>query len=218
MSYGGDTCYPCLTVSTQAPTQMVSGPAPTERLAASAAWWAAFWAQSYISTPPQQAAPRVGVFSCTGAPSQTVLLAPNGSLTLPGGLCFGVSASNQIVAVPCPSTTQGSWSLIPCTTPGCNSQGDYYVALDGAGEVGGLPQVVFDLPGASCPWLDTYPAVSPQGQYKNEIFFFNATDSTLRTRCLTCLDMCVTVVAEPSSDSISAQYARTRFIQAVQVN
>lgn len=105
-------------------------------------------------------------------------------------------------------------------------------------------QTVFDIPGAVCANpLDTYAAVTPQGEFKNEVFYYNATDSTLRvsharvslcgmvsstlrdpfqTRCSHCLGACVTMaapaLATTSPDVISAQYARTRFMEAVQAS
>lgn len=124
--------------------QMAAGPDPMTRLSESAAWWSSFWARSYISTPQPPPVPRVGVFPCTGSASQTVLMAPNGSLTLPGGQCLAISGQNQIVSLPCAKAPAGEWTLVQCTTPGCDASGDYYVAFNSTtagGETGSLPQV-----------------------------------------------------------------------------
>ena len=121
---------------------MATGPDPASRIAASAAWWAAFWARSYISIPQPPPVPQALMATCSGDASQTVLQAPNGSLTLPGGLCFVASASNAIEARPCSQAPPGSsWSLVQCTTPGCAAQGDFYVAFSDAADSPPLPSV-----------------------------------------------------------------------------
>ena len=186
---------------------MATGPDPASRIAASAAWWAAFWARSYISIPQPPPVPQALMATCSGDASQTVLQAPNGSLTLPGGLCFVASASNAIEARPCsqaPPAARGpscsalrrgarhrATSTWPFRTQRilplfllCEAKGALVahvcpcrcpaLALR-------CTQTVFDIPGAVCANpLDTYAAVTPQGEFKNEIFYYNATDSTLR--------------------------------------
>ncbi len=61
---------------------------------------------------------------------------------------------------------------------------------------------------------------NPTGQLKNELWSWNATDSTLRSLCSNCPGQCLTVVPQNSSGGnanvVAAQYARTRFLQAAQ--
>lgn len=191
--------------------QMAAGPPPAARIAASAAWWRDFWARSYIAVGDGAgpgAPARVGVFPCGGsnAPGQVLTLnATTGEVRLPGGACFAASGDG-VVAAPCAGAKP--WLLTPCTAKGCGA-GDMWVRQ-------GAEDVVLGIPGATCPWLDTWSIDDPTGVEKNELWAWSLADGTLRTLCKTCPQLCVTAVAGDAPPSLSAQYARTRFVQAVQ--
>ena len=201
----------------QLAVDMADGQSPSARAAASAAWWGAFWGRSYVLLPPEPPAPpRVGVFPCGGASAgaQAVTMDPvSGNLTLPGGLCFVPSAGGtQVTAGPC--TPEGGYALVPCTAAGCGG-GEFWVA-NAAGAL------VLGLPGATCPWCDVWTKDDPTGALKNELFYYNASDRSLRALCANCPAQCVTVVP-PSSTAgagvpsvLASQYARTRYVQATQ--
>lgn len=202
---------------------MTLGPAPAARAAASDAWWAAFWGRSYVALPPAPPPPpRVGVFPCGGASraAQVMSLDPaSGAITLPGGLCFVPSADGtSVFGGPCGSS--GVFALTPCTAGGCGA-GDYWVR-------NAATALVLGLPGAVCPWLDVWTADDPTGALRNELWYFNSSDATLRARCTNCAAQCATLIAPGAAGGASAatgtdspsvlgaQYARTRFVQAVQ--
>jgi len=194
---------------------LVAGPLPSARRAASWAWWTAFWARSYISLPSSTPAPpRVGVFPC-GGPRQAAQTMHMDSvskiITLPGSLCFVPSSDGSSVsAAPC-AAERGDFVLTPCTAVGCDSTADWWVISSTSGSTLGLP-------GAVCPWLDVWTKDDPTGVQKNELWYFNTSDSTLRTQCRKCPSQCVTIAESPSPSPsvLAAQYARTRFLQAVQ--
>ena len=92
---------------------------------------------------------------------------------------------------------------------------------------------VLGLNGAQCPWLFTWSIDNPTGVEKNELWAWNASDSTLRALCDRCPGTCVTApapvaegegagpapvaAATPASALVLArQYALSRFIYAVQ--
>jgi hypothetical protein len=191
---------------------LVGGPAPAQRKAESDSWWASFWARSYIALPDSPPPPpKVGVFPCDGSAAQKVAFdASSGEVRLAGGLCFSPSADGGTVfAAACDATT--AWAVTPCTAKGCDSASEWWVLNKASSRVLGLP-------GATCPWLDVWTIDDPTGVEKNEIWLYNATDSTLRTQCLTCPSQCVAAPASVDNvpSVIAAQYARTRFVQAVQ--
>jgi hypothetical protein len=194
------------------------GPAPADRKAASDAWWAAFWQRSYISLPDEPPAPpRVGVFACDGTAAQRAVFdAASGEVRLAGGLCFVPSADGSTVAAgACGDGDEGRWLVTPCTAQGCTPASEFWVKNNVSG-------MVLGLPGATCPWLDVWTVDDPTGVERNEIWLMNTTDSTLRTQCLTCPSFCVAAAAPAPSEPaltpsvLAAQYARTRFVQAVQ--
>lgn len=195
------------------------GPSPADRAAASRAWWDAFWARSYFFTDangplPPPSGPRVGAAPCTGdAATQAVTVdAVTGVLTAPGDLCFYYS-SGAMVRAPC-TPSAPVWRVLPCAIGNCVA-GDAWVIQNGT-------STVWDMPGANCPWVDTYSQDVPPGQYKNQIFSVNETDSTLRTRCGNCEGQCMTVIGAPpppppnNVSLLAAQFARARYVQAIQ--
>lgn len=193
-------------------TALVSGPSPSARKAASDAWWSSFWARSWIDLPPSPPPPpRVGVFPCDGSASQTMLYnSTTGEVRLPGNSCFAPNSDGTVVSTGA-CTSEELWTILPCSASGCNS-GDYWVQNK-------ADQRVLGLPGATCPWIDTWTVDNPTGVMKNELWIFNNTDSTLRTLCTACSLQCITTVPPSDKDVpsvLAAQYARTRFIQAVQ--
>ena len=193
---------------------VAAGPPPAARAAASIAWWASFWARSWIVTPAPQALPRAGVFPCGGgdpALLQTVAInTTTGVLTTSDGRCFLLTSDDLVVSVgPCGGGLDSVWSVVPCTASNCVT-GDVWVVTPVNGKVWGMP-------GAVCPWVDIYPPDKPAGQLKNQLFTYNATDRTLRTECSNCPGLCVSVVPPPAGpSSLSAAYANTRYVQAIQ--
>lgn len=194
-------------------TNLAGIPAPAARFDAHVAWWSSFWNRSYILTPPSPPPmAQVGVFTCGGsnaAAQVMVVNATTGELRLPGGTCLTPSSDGTTVfAGPC--TGAGIWIVTPCNATGCTT-GDQWVLNTATG-------LALGLPGAICPWTDVWTVDNPTGQLKNELWSWNATDSTVRALCTNCPGQCLTAVAPsgPSASGVSAQYARTRFVQAVQ--
>lgn len=147
---------------------LIGGPSPADRAAASRAWWDAFWARSYFFTDavgptPPVSGPRVGSAACTGdAATQAVAVDPQtGALTAPGGLCFYYNGGGSMIRAPCTADAP-VWLLQPCAVGQCVA-GDAWVVLNGS-----HPLTVWDMPGANCPWVDTYSQDVPPGQYKNQ--------------------------------------------------
>ena len=201
--------------------------APTARAAGNAAAWGAFWARSYFSPandppppppvgPPPSAA-TIGAFPCGGylASRQTVALdAASGALTLPLGSCFAAPHNGWLDALPCNASYE-HWRLVPCTAAKC-AVGDFWIKSPAANQVAGFP-------GAEPPWLMMWTIDDPTGDCSNELFFYNVSDQTLRARNCNSPGACLTVnytnapPPPPPSDSLlAAQYARTRFVNAVQ--
>ena len=205
---GGDTTKYLQDIS----TALVSGPSPSARKAASVAWWASFWLRSWIELPPSPPPPpRVGVFPCDGSASQNMKYnSATGEVRLPGNSCFSPNIDGTVVSSGA-CTMEQVWSVTPCTATGCNA-GEFWVQNN-------ADKRVLGLPGATCPWLDTWTVDDPTGDQKNELWYFNSTDSTLRTLCKSCSLQCVSAVQPSEGDVpsvLAAQYARTRFIHAVQ--
>ncbi len=150
---------------------LTDGPAPAARAAASRAWWDAFWARSYFYTdatgpepPPPPQGPRIGAAACTGdAATQAVAVDPStGRLTAPGGLCFYYGGGGVMFRAACvPSAPV--WLLLPCAVGNCVA-GDVWVLANAS-----VPHTVWDMPGAHCPWVDTYSQDLPPGQLKNQV-------------------------------------------------
>ena len=195
---------------------MAAGPAPAARAAASRAWWDAFWARSWIETPAPPApggADRVGFFACAapGNASQAVALGAGGSLALADGRCFVLEGGAVAVAAGAACAGAPAWVLLPCTAAGCGA-GDVWVVA--AGDNG----TAWDMPGANCPWVSTYGREVPIGSQHNQLFTFDAATATLRTRCFACAGACLTAVPGPPSSptNVADQYARARFVYAIQ--
>ena len=193
---------------------LVNGPAVAPRKTASNAWWAGFWNRSWIELPPSPPPPqRIGVAACGGADAtaQRMLLnASTGEVRLPGNLCFAPDADGSVIA-PGACNSERVWIVTPCTAVGC-TQGEFWVRNT-------VSMRVLGMPGATCPWIDDWTADDPTGVEKNELWSFNSSDSTLRTLCLTCASQCITAAPAtqaPIPSLVAAQYARTRFVQAVQ--
>ena len=122
------------------------------------------------------------------------------------------------INLPCPGAGacggSGAWIVEPCTAQGCDKASEFWVRNNAS-------SMVLGLPGATCPWLDVWTVDDPTGDQKNELWYVNTSDSTLRTLCLTCPAQCVAAAAPapaatPVPSVLAAQYARTRFVQAVQ--
>lgn len=177
-------------------------------------YWNEFWNRSYISLPSSSpTTPPIAVGSCTNTPDQIFSLDTSTNvITLPNGQCFIPSSDGtSIFGGACSSTTV--WKVTPCTATGC-STGEMWIQNTNT-------NMVLGIPGATCPYLDEWTVDNPTGQYKNELWYFNTTDNTLRTLCTNCANQCVTVQTPPSNSSslpnvLAAQYARSRFIYAVQ--
>lgn len=141
------------------------GPSPADRASASRAWWDAFWQRSYFYTNAQGSGQsRVGAAPCTGdQPTQEVTVDPtSGALTAPGGLCFFYGGGGDMYRAAC--TPEGQvWRLEPCTVGNCVA-GDVWVVANGSS-----PLTVWDMPGANCPWVDTYTQDNPPGSQKNQV-------------------------------------------------
>ena len=206
--------------------------AASARAAATRVHWADFWAKSYFapaddppppgpSPPPSPAT--LGAFPCGGALAarQTVALdAATGALTFPAGTCLAAPFNGWVDALPCNATPSPAWRLVPCTARGCTA-GEMWV-LSPQTYAGGARQVL-GFPGAAPPWLDAWTPDDPTGDCKNELFAYNATDSTLRALNCNNAGACLTVnyagpapPPPPGGSLLAAQYARTRFVHAVQ--
>jgi hypothetical protein len=199
---------------------LVNGPAVVPRKTASDLWWTAFWNRSWITLPPSPPpGQRIGVAACGGADAaaqRMMLNVSTGEVRLPGNLCFSPDADGEVIA-PGPCNSENVWIVTPCTAAGCN-KGEFWVRNT-------VSMRVLGFPGANCPWIDDWTVDDPTGVEKNELWVFNASDSTLRTLCLPCAAQCITAAAAaaavtaqapPIPSIVAAQYARTRFVQAVQ--
>lgn len=143
---------------------------------------------------------RVGVFPCnsSGPLQQTFILdAKSGAVTLPDGQCLLRTGDDNVQSAgPCTGAgADGEWTLSPCTAKGCNpaTQSWLVSAVDGK---------VLGLPGAVGPWTDVWTVDNPTGTLFNELWAFNASDSTVRSLC-SCpsspgvLGGCLSVVPPP---------------------
>jgi len=177
-------------------------------------YWNNFWSRSYISLPPSPPSPpQIGVFPCMATSNQVFSLdTTTNIITLPNNQCFNPSSDgNNVFGGPCTSSTV--WKVVPCTATGCTN-GEMWVQNTQS-------NLVLGLPGATCPWTDVWTADNPTGQLKNELWYFNTTDNSLRSLCTNCPNQCVTVQSSTPNNSttpsvIAAQYARSRYIYAVQ--
>lgn len=208
--------------------------APAARAAGNAAFWGAFWARSYVSVnspdpapPPPSPPPAVGAlghFPCGGdlRARQTVGYDPaTGEVSLPLGLCVSMNSvqGSAVTAAPCGANTSAPWRLLPCAAKGCDPATEFLWEDPRAHPA----RWVAGFSGADCPWLISWTIDDPTGVEKNELFYFNSTDATLRTRCANCPGTCLTVnhtspspPAPPEESVLNTQYAYTRFINAVQ--
>lgn len=143
---------------------------------------------------------RVGIFPCnsSGLLQQTFILnATSGAVTLPDGQCLLRTGDDNVQSAgPCAGAgASGEWTLTPCTARGCNpaTQSWLVSAVDGK---------VLGLPGAVGPWTDVWTVDNPTGADFNELWAFNASDSTVRSLC-SCpstpgvLGGCLSVVPPP---------------------
>ena len=159
--------------------------------------------------------PRVGVFPCvangTGPLQQTFLLnVTTGAVTMPDGQCLLRTGDDSVQSAgPCAGAgANGVWTLTPCTAVGCNPKVHWWLvsAVDGK---------VLGLPGAVGPWTDVWTIDNPTGADYNELWAFNASDSTLRSLC-TCpstpevLDACVSVQPPPPPPPPCTDFPRVR--------
>ena len=213
--------------------------APAARAAGNAAHWGAFWQRSYVSvnsadpSPPPPPAPpapgTIGFFECGGYLRERQVMSldgPSGALALPLGLCLQANQQGQwVVAAPCGANNSAAWRVVPCTATGCRAGSDFWVV---APFVTPNPNPnhthqVLGFQGGSCPWIMTWSEDNPTGGCLNELFYWNASDSTLRAHCCNCQSTCLTVnhtypppPPPPAESVLNTQYAYTRFINAVQ--
>lgn len=206
--------------------------APTERAAGNADHWGAFWGRSYFNPgpdpPPSPPNPKplpgsIGVFECGGylEGRQTIAMdaGQGGALTLPSGLCFSYTYDGYVEGLPCNASNSAPWKLTPCTAAGCTSGAHFWVESP----ITQPNKQVLGIDGAQCPWVDAWTIDDPTGVMKNELWYYNASDSTVRTWCANCPRTCLTVGYEPPPPppgppvpTLATQYYFTRFINAVQ--